>query len=162
MNNDLSDQEKNEKLERYQEDFKNRDDVIDFCKQNYGKDWKEYRDRMSDNYVSRGCTDLKEMKEMMKYSDKMYKESGIDSRDDLTDDQKAIEREKIDASAVAIKNIQKQKAKEGTLKSVYDFDAEDEEILAKTAGMDSNQAEAEAKRIRDRNAAIRWYQKMVN
>lgn len=162
MNNDLSDQEKNEKLERYQEDFKNRDDVIDFCKQNYGKDWKEYRDRMSDNYVSRGCTDLKEMKEMMKYSDKMYKESGIDSRDDLTDDQKAIEQEKLDASAVAIKNIQKQKAKEGTLKSVYDFDAEDEEILAKTAGMDSNQAEAEAKRIRDRNAAIRWYQKMVN
>ena len=162
MNNDLSDQEKNEKLERYQEDFKNRDDVIDFCKQNYGKDWKEYRDRMSDNYVSRGCTDLKEMKEMMKYSDKMYKESGIDSRDDLTDDQKAIEQEKLDASAVAIKNIQKQKAKEGTLKSVYDFDAEDEEILAKTAGMDNNQAEAEAKRIRDRNAAIRWYQKMVN
>ena len=162
MNNDLSDEEKNEKLERYQEDFKNRDDVIDFCKQNYGSNWKEYRDRMSDNYVSRGCTDLKEMKEMMKYSDKMYKESGIAGRDDLTDEQKAIEQEKLDASAVAIKNIQKQKAKEGTLKSVYDFDAEDEEILAKTAGMDNAQAEAEAKRIRDRNAAVRWYQKKLN
>ena len=162
MNNDLSDEEKNEKLERYQEDFKNRDDVIDFCKQNYGKDWKEYRDRMSDNFVSRGCTDLKEMKEMMKYSNKMYKESGIDGRNDLTDEQKAIEREKLDASAVAIKNIQKQKAKEGTLKSVYDFDAEDEEILAKTAGMGKDEAEAEAKKIRDRNAAIRWYQKKLN
>ena len=144
-----------EKMQRYQEDFRNRDDVIKFCQENYGDDWVEYRDRMTNNFVTRGCTDLNEMKEMMKYSNKMT--GDLDARTDLTDEEKLNMQEEQDATAVILKSYQKQKAKEGTLSSVYDLDAENEEILAKTSGMNDAAARVEAKRIRDQNAALRWY-----
>ena len=146
---------KEEKMKRYQENFRNRDDVIKFCQENYGDDWVEYRDRMTNNFVTRGCTDLNEMKEMMKYSNKMT--GDLKKRTDLTDEEKFKMQEEQDATALILKTYQKQKAKEGTLNSVYNLDAENEEILAKTSGMGSDDAKKTTKEIRDRNAAIRWY-----
>ena len=95
---------KEEKMSAYQEDFRNRDDVIQFCKDNWGDEWKEYRDRMADNYVPRGFTDLKEMKEMIKYSNAI---SG-DTKN-LTDSQKKELLGKNDISAMSIKNVQRRK-----------------------------------------------------
>ena len=160
LDNDLSDEDKKIKLKKYQEQFKNRDDVIKFCQENYGDDWKKYRDRMADTFVSRGITDLSEMKELMKYSGKTTKEIVGDR--DLTDEEKEQIEYQQDVTAIAIKNMINKKKKEGTLKSVYDLDAEDREILAKTAGMKKDDAEKVAKKIRDDNSAIRYYYEKLN
>ena len=156
----MSDEDKKIKLKKYQEQFKNRDDVIKFCQENYGDDWKKYRDRMADTFVSRGIADLSEMKELMKYSGKTTKEIVGDR--DLTDEEKEQIEYQQDVTAIAIKNMINKKKKEGTLKSVYDLDAEDREILAKTAGMKKDDAEKVAKKIRDNNSAIRYYYEKLN
>ena len=160
LDNDLSDEDKKIKLKKYQEQFKNRDDVIKFCQENYGDDWKKYRDRMADTFVSRGITDLSEMKELMKYSGKTTKEIVGDR--DLTDEEKEQIQYQQDVTAISINNMIKKKKKEGTLKSVYDLDAEDREISAKTSGMKKDDAEKVAKKIRDDNSAIRYYYEKLN
>ena len=145
---------KEEKMAAYQEDFRNRDDVIQFCKDNYGEEWKEYRDRMADNYVSRGFTDLKEMKEMIKYSNKI---SG--DVENLTPSQRKEIYEKNDISAMSIKNVQRRKQAEGSLGTVYDKNKENTYIAAKSQGAED--PEKEAKRIRGEDAAIRYYNSIV-
>ena len=160
LDNDLSDEDKKIKLKKYQEQFKNRDDVIKFCQENYGDDWKKYRDRMADTFVSRGITDLSEMKEMIKYSGKTVKEIVGDR--ELTDEEKEQIQYQQDVTAISINNMIKKKKKEGTLKSVYDLDAEDREISAKTSGMKKDDAEKVAKKIRDDNSAIRYYYEKLN
>ena len=160
LDNDLSDEDKKIKLKKYQEQFKNRDDVIKFCQENYGDDWKKYRDRMADTFVSRGITDLSEMKELIKYSGKTVKEIVGDR--ELTDEEKEQIQYQQDVTAISINNMIKKKKKEGTLKSVYDLDAEDREISAKTSGMKKDDAEKVAKKIRDDNSAIRYYYEKLN
>lgn len=160
LDKDLSAEDKKIKLRKYQEQFKNRDDVIKFCKENYGNDWKKYRDRMAETFVSRGITDLSEMKEMIKYSKKTTQEIIGDRK--LTDEEKEQIEYQQDVTAIAIKEIMKKKKKEGTFKSVYDTDAEDREILAKTAGMKKDDAEKVAKKIRDDNSVIRYYYEKIN
>ena len=147
---------KEEKMSAYQEDFRNRDDVIQFCKDNYGDDWKEYRDRMADNYVPRGFTDLKEMKEMIKYSNAI---SG-DTKN-LTDSQKKELLGKNDISAMSIKNVQRRKQAENSLGTVYDRDKENTYITAKTQGLSPAEAEEKAKQYRGEDAAIRYYNSIV-
>ena len=147
---------KEEKMSAYQEDFRNRDDVIQFCKDNYGDDWKEYRDRMADNYVPRGFTDLKEMKEMIKYSNAI---SG-DTKN-LTDSQKKELLGKNDISAMSIKNVQRRKQAENSLGTVYDRDKENTYITAKTQGLKPAEAEEKAKQYRGEDAAIRYYNSIV-
>ena len=147
---------KEEKMSAYQEDFRNRDDVIQFCKDNYGDEWKEYRDRMADNYVPRGFTDLKEMKEMIKYSNAI---SG-DTKN-LTDSQKKELLGKNDISAMSIKNVQRRKQAENSLGTVYDRDKENTYITAKTQGLSPAEAEEKAKQYRGEDAAIRYYNSIV-
>ena len=145
---------KEEKMQAYQEDFRNREDVIEFCKQNYGDDWKQYRDRMTDNYVYRGFTDLGEMKEMIKYSNAITGDvSG------LTDKQRKEKIMQSDIAAMSIKNVQRRKINEGSMSTVYNRDKEDEYIKARTQGS-SNPTEL-ANRIRTENAAIRYYNSIV-
>lgn len=145
-----------EKMSAYQEDFRNRDDVIQFCKDNWGDEWKEYRDRMADNYVPRGFTDLKEMKEMIKYSNAI---SG-DTKN-LTDSQKKELLGKNDISAMSIKNVQRRKQAENSLGTVYDRDKENTYITAKTQGLSPAEAEEKAKQYRGEDAAIRYYNSIV-
>ena len=148
---------KEEKMAAYQEDFRNRDDVIQFCKDNYGEEWKEYRDRMADNYVSRGFTDLKEMKEMMKYSDAI---SGDTSG--LSAHQKEEMIRQNDISAMAIKNVQKRKLAEGSLRTPYNPEQENAYINAKTQGeTDPAKIQRIAQQIRGEDAAIRYYNSIV-
>lgn len=145
---------KEEKMRAYQEDFRNREDVIEFCKQNYGDDWKQYRDRMTDNYVYRGFTDLSEMKEMIKYSNAITGDvSG------LTDKQRNEKIMQSDIAAMSIKNVQRRKVSEGSMATVYNRDKEDEYIKSRTQGS-SNPTEV-ANRIRAENAAIRYYNSIV-
>ena len=145
-----------EKMAAYQEDFRNRDDVIQFCKDNYGDEWKEYADRMANNFVPRGFTDLKEIKEMMNYSKAI---SGDTSK--LTSSQKRELFAKNDIAAMSIKNVQRRKQAEKSLGTVYDKDKENAYIAAKTQGMDANEAEKLAKQYRGEDAAIRYYNSIV-
>ncbi len=143
-----------EKMQAYQEDFRNREDVIEFCKQTYGDDWKQYRDRMTDNYVYRGFTDLGEMKEMIKYSNAITGDvSG------LTDKQRKEKILQSDIAAMSIKNVQRRKINEGSMSTVYNRDKEDEYIKART--QDSSNPTELANRIRTENAAIRYYNSIV-
>ena len=68
---------------------------------------------MVNNFVPRGFTDLSEMKEMMKYSNNATAEL-TKNNSNLTEKQKIEIRNKQDLTAMAIKNVQKRKAKEGT------------------------------------------------
>jgi len=147
---------KPEKMKAFQEDFSNRDDVIQFCKENYGDDWREQRDRMVNNFVPRGFTDLSEMKEMMKYSNNATAEL-TKNNSNLTEKQKIEIRNKQDLTAMAIKNVQKRKAKEGTSGTPYNEKKERQLIAARTKGMSQTQAETAANTIRNEDEAIRRY-----
>ncbi len=147
---------KPEKMKAFQEDFSNRDDVIQFCKENYGDDWREQRDRMVNNFVPRGFTDLSEMKEMMKYSNNATAEL-TKNNSNLTEKQKIEIRNKQDLTAMAIKNVQKRKAKEGTSGTPYNEKKERQLIAARTKGMSQTQAETTANTIRNEDEAIRRY-----
>lgn len=147
---------KEEKMEMYQEDFKNRDDVIQFCKENYGNDWREYRERMTNNYVSRGFTDLKEMKEMMKYSDAI---SGDTNNLSAQDKEELLKNN--DISAMSIKNVQKRKQAEGSLRTPYNNEQQNAYIATKTQGMSGDDAQKMAQQIRGEDAAIRYYNSIV-
>ena len=147
---------KPEKMKAFQEDFSNRDDVIQFCKENYGDDWREQRDRMVNNFVPRGFTDLSEMKEMMKYSNNATAEL-TKNNSNLTEKQKIEIRNKQDLTAMAIKNVQKRKAKEGTSGTPYNEKKERQLIAARTKGMSQTQAETAANKIRNEDEAIRRY-----
>ena len=76
--------DKNEKMEVYKENFKNRDDVIQFCKEKYGNEWREYRDRIVDNYVTRGFIDLDEIKQCITYSNAVAKEEVEEKKEDTS------------------------------------------------------------------------------
>ena len=153
VNEGLTDEEK---MAAYQEDFRNRDDVIQFCKENYGDEWKEYADRITNNFVPRGFTDLKEIKEMIKYSKAI---SGDTSK--LTSSQKRELFAKNDIAAMTIKNVQRRKRDEKSLGTVYDIDKENAYIAAKTQGKNAKEAEKLAKQYRGEDAAIRYYNSIV-
>ena len=94
---------KPEKMEVYKEEFKNRDDVIQFCKDNYGDEWKEYRERIVDNYVTRGYIDLKEIKQGIKYANAVAEEVNK-NRTYLnpTQKKKALKQEKKKQDVIAM------------------------------------------------------------
>ena len=73
-------------------------------------------------------------------------------------------QEEQDVSAFAMKDIQKRKAKEGSLKTVNDADAREAYIASKIQNnTDPNQSAQDiAKRVRDEDAALAYYNKIVN
>ena len=149
---------KEEKMEMYQEDFKNRDDVIQFCKENCGKqNWRDYRDRITNNYVTGGFTNLDEIKEMTKYSNAITGDtSGLSAQ------QKEEMIRQNDISAMAIKNVQKRKLAEGSSRTPYNPEQENSYINAKTQGeTDPAKIQRIAQQIRGEDAAIRYYNSIV-
>ena len=111
---------------------------------------------MVNNFVPRGFTDLSEMKEMMKYSNNATVEL-TKNNSNLTEKQKIEIRNKQDLTAMAIKNVQKRKAKEGTSGTPYNEKKERQLIAARTKGMSQAQAETTANTIRNEDEAIRRY-----
>lgn len=65
-------------LEKYKEQWFNRDDVISNYNKEYLSDGKKMRKRAAKNYVTRGVTDFQEQKQAIKYADTLIKERGFD------------------------------------------------------------------------------------
>lgn len=67
----------NKTLERYSEQWFNRDDVISNYNMEYPGEGKAMRRRAVNNYVSRGITDFRDQKQAMKYANMLKKERGL-------------------------------------------------------------------------------------
>ena len=122
-----------EKMEEYKENFRNRDDVIKFCKEHYGSEWKTYRERIIENYVTRGITNFDEIKQCIKYSNKVSKETTkeiTNKKNYLNDKQKkkVLEAKQDEEDAVAISILlQKKIRKKKNISSItYDKEKEKE------------------------------------
>ncbi len=105
-------------MEVYKENFKNRDDVIQFCKEKYGNEWREYRDRIVDNYVTRGFIDLDEIKQCITYSNAVAKEEVEENPEtaNLTGraKEKAIDKERDKQDVIAMSILTHKKEEEKT------------------------------------------------
>lgn len=67
----------NKTLERYSEQWFNRDDVISNYNMEYPGEGKAMRRRAVNNYVSRGITDFRDQKQAMKYANMLKRERGL-------------------------------------------------------------------------------------
>lgn len=156
---------KEEKMEEYKEQFRNRDDVIQFCKENCGEDnWKEYRERIIDNYVTRGFIDLKEIKQCTKYSNTVAKEVN-ESRTYLNSNQKKktlkAEKDKQDIIAMYILSQKNKRKKIQASAASYNKKKEERYIHSITQGMGSQQAEKVRKQERNISASIRMFDRIT-
>ena len=70
-----------ETVEKYGEQWFNRDDVISNYNREFPGRGKEMRRRAVENYISRGITDFKDQKQAMKYADVLKKERGLDEKE---------------------------------------------------------------------------------
>lgn len=74
----------NEKIEGYSKRWYDRDDVITYYNNEYGRDAKDIRRRARDNYVTRGIIDFKEQKQAIKFANQLIKEGkNIDEADKI-------------------------------------------------------------------------------
>ena len=64
-------------LEKYSQQWFNRDDIINSYNREYPGEGKEMRRRAVNNYVSRGVTEFKEQKQAMKYANMLKNERGL-------------------------------------------------------------------------------------
>ena len=155
--------DKNEKMEVYKENFKNRDDVIQFCKEKYGNEWREYRDRIVDNYVTRGFIDLDEIKQCITYSNAVAKEEVEENPEtaNLTGraKEKAIdkERDKQDVIAMSILTHKKKRKKQNISSITYNQKREKQYLDSITKGMDTEKAEKTRKEEKAVSASIRYF-----
>ena len=155
--------DKNEKMEVYKENFKNRDDVIQFCKEKYGNEWREYRDRIVDNYVTRGFIDLDEIKQCITYSNAVAKEEVEENPEtvNLTGraKEKAIdkERDKQDVIAMSILTHKKKRKKQNISSITYNPKREKQYLDSITKGMDTEKAEKTRKEEKAVSASIRYF-----
>ena len=69
--------EDQESLEKYGEQWFNRDDIISNYNREFPGQGKEMRQRAVNNYVSRGITDFKEQKQAIKFAEQLKKERGM-------------------------------------------------------------------------------------
>ena len=173
-----------EKMEAYKEEFRNRDDVIQFCKDNYGDEWKEYRDRIVDNYVTRGYTDLKEIKQCIIYSNAVAKEIN-NNRTYLNTTQKNItlkqdviamyimsqkrKREKIHASAASYNKRKEEKYIHSLTQNLGNYSGlgpQQGNISQRGLGPQQTIRQNQVERIRRRemniSAAIRTFDSITN
>ena len=153
-------------MEEYKEQFRNRDDVIQFCKENSGEDdWKEYRERIIDNYVTRGFIDLKEIKQCTKYANKVAKEVN-DSKTYLNTTQKKktlkVEKDKQDIIAMYILSQKNKRKKIQASAASYNKKKEERYIHSITQGMDSKDAEKVRKREINISASIRMFDRITH
>lgn len=102
-------------LQKYSEQWFNRDDVINNYNMEYPGQGKAMRRRAVNNYVSRGITDLKEQKQAMKYAEVLKKERGLDE-------------EEADKIAVATLQYKKGLAKNNSYMILFDEDKREKYI----------------------------------
>lgn len=156
---------KEEKMKSYQEEFKNREDVIQFCKENYGDKWKEYRERIIDNYVTRGFIDLNEIKQGIKYSDRISKEVN-NSRTYLNENQKnktlKLEKDKQDVIAMYIMSQKKKRQKIHASSISYNKKKEERYLKSVTQGMKPEDAKKTIKQERTISASIRFFDQKIS
>ena len=68
-------------LEKYKENWVNRDDVINTFKNEFPGEDKKMRKRAANNYVSRGITDIIEQKQGIKFANVIKQERGLDEEE---------------------------------------------------------------------------------
>lgn len=157
--------DKNGQMKRYKEDFRNRQDVIDFCKENYGDNWKEYRERIIENYVPRGFTDLKEIKKCIKYSDTIAKEINEKRASYLNKEQLdtslEYERDKQDVISMSISTEKKRRKNYKISTITYNTDRENQYISSVIEGKSDTDAQKEAAKIRNASSAIRQWDEIT-
>lgn len=157
-----------EKMEEYKENFRNRDDVIKFCKEHYGNEWKTYRERIIENYVTRGITNFDEIKQCIKYANKVSKEATkeiTDKKNYLNDNQKrkVLEAKQDEEDAVAISILlQKKIRKRKNISSItYDKEKEKEYLDVITHDMKAEKANGIRRQEIMVSAAIRYFDKLT-
>jgi len=101
-------------MERAQQRFADRDDVIEFNKREYPTAPKAAMERQRDHYLPSGVTDLKEMKSCMKYADTLQ----------------GMSKEAADRRAAQVANFKKQLKDQGQTGAVYDRKKQEEYINA--------------------------------
>ena len=70
-----------ETVEKYGEQWFNRDDVISNYNREFPGQGKEMRRRAVENYISRGITDFNDQKQAIKYANVLKKERGMDEKE---------------------------------------------------------------------------------
>ena len=123
-----SQQAREARMAKYQEDWSNRDDVIKFFKDNYGDDWKKVRERAKNEYVPRGVTDVKEIKQGMKYANTL---SGPNA----------------DREAVRAMNFKENLKSQSQLGAIYDESKKQKYIETYTRGLTGEAKSKEEKRL---------------
>ena len=158
-----------EKMEEYKENFRNRDDVIKFCREHYGSEWKIYRERIIENYVTRGITNFDEIKQCIKYANKVSKETTkeiTDKKNYLDDKQKKkileAKQDEEDAVAISILLQKKIRKKKNISAITYDKEKEKEYLDVITNGMKDEKAKGIRRQEVIVSAAIRYFDKMTS
>lgn len=68
-------------MKDYSEQWYNRDDVISYYNKEFPGKGKEMRQRVVNNYLTRGISDMKEQKQAIKFAEKLKKEKGLDEQE---------------------------------------------------------------------------------
>ena len=68
-------------MKDYSEQWYNRDDVISYFDKEFPGKGKEMRQRVVNNYLTRGISDMKEQKQAIKFAEKLKKEKGLDEQE---------------------------------------------------------------------------------
>lgn len=68
-------------MKDYSEQWYNRDDVISYYNKEFPGKGKEMRQRVANNYITRGISDMKEQKQAIKFAEKLKKEQGLDEQE---------------------------------------------------------------------------------
>ena len=110
-------------MKRAKDRFRDRDDVIEFNKKNFAGREKEAMERQREQYLTRGVTDLKEMKSGMKYADTLIA--------------KGISKEAADKRAADTINFRNQLKDQNQLGVVYD-DKKREKYIEEVSGGDES------------------------
>lgn len=68
-------------MKDYSEQWYNRDDVISYFDKEFPGKGKEMRQRVVNNYLTRGISDMKEQKQSLKFAEKLKKEKGLSEQE---------------------------------------------------------------------------------
>jgi len=102
-------------MKRAQQRFADRDDIIAFNKKEYPANPKSAMERQRNNYLTRGITELDQMKQCMKYADSLIEQRGMSV-------------EEADRRAAATFEFRKDLQERGQLESVYNQKKRDKYI----------------------------------
>ena len=120
---------KEAQMKRAKASYADRDDVIAFNKKNYPGKEKEAMERQREHYLTAGISDLKEMKQGMKYADKL-----VGNTDGLSATQISERRKNADRRAAATLEFRNTLQSQGQLSVVYNKEKRDKYIKEAAGG----------------------------